>query len=584
MHGTSWSRLVVLLAGTVLAVVPTGCGKANIRPAETAPAGHGPDPARPGGAPSIGPLPDASTNVSGPLPPTGSGGGCADAGSRCAQNRCGDRGVAGREQCDDGNASAGDGCSPDCKLEGGWACPPGAVCRAAQCGDGQKVGSEQCDDGNGNSGDGCSASCLVESPGPTEADGWLCPTPGQACQRTKCGNGMSEGSEQCDDGNHDLGDGCSPYCRREPECPAAGGACRTACGDGLLLPSDMAAGQACDDGNTVSGDGCAADCKLEQGFACAEVKIEQDPLRLPVVYRDFKGFDQPGGHPDFQRFIGAGEPGIAAATLDMQGKPAHVMGTRRLTVNGDPGFTDKDYFALWWRDDPAYNQTFTEQLTFTRAGAGTNYQFGATPFFPLENRGFGTYMGTAYAGGGFRNFHFTSEVRHWFEYRGNERLDFTGDDDVFVFINKRLAVDLGGVHMAVTGRVTLDATTGAGRVCDLLSPCAITERTVDLGLVVGSVYEMVVFQAERRTDQSNYRLSLANFTGSRTSCHSVCGDGIVTPDEACDLGKDRNTGAYGTCKADCTLTPRCGDGILNGPEDCDGGPTCNSTCRLLTVD
>jgi fibro-slime domain-containing protein len=313
------------------------------------------------------------------------------------------------------------------------------------------------------------------------------------------------------------------------------------------------------------------------------MKIEQDPLRLPVIYRDFKGFDEPGGHPDFQRFIGAGEAGIPAPMLDMTGKPAHAMGPRRLTVNGDPGYTDKDYFAIWWRDNPAYNRTFREQLVFMRGAAGT-YQYGSNAFYPLEGRGFGPYMGSPAKGGGHRNFHFTSEVRHWFEYRGGERLDFTGDDDVFVFINKRLTVDLGGTHMAVTGRVTLDATTGAARVCDLASPCVAAERTIELGLAIGSVYEMVVFQAERRTDESNYRLSMANFSGSRTSCASVCGDGIVTPDEACDLGKDKNTGAYGTCNADCTLTPRCGDGILNGPEDCDGGPTCNSTCRLLTVD
>ena len=65
---------------------------------------------------------------------------------------------------------------------------------------------------------------------------------------TICGNGIIEGSEQCDDGNNISGDGCSAACIIE------------FCGDGIL---QAGLGEQCDDGNNINGDGCSAACLLE---------------------------------------------------------------------------------------------------------------------------------------------------------------------------------------------------------------------------------------------------------------------------------------------------------------------------------
>ncbi|MDY0000975.1 MAG: DUF4215 domain-containing protein [Polyangia bacterium] len=97
----------------------------------------------------------------------------------------------------------------------------------ARCGNGVTESGEECDDGNTVSGDGCSATCTTEA--------------------AVCGNGRREGAEECDDGNTAPGDGCSPTCTFEG-----------ACGDGNL---DL--GEECDDGNTVSGDGCSPTCAFE---------------------------------------------------------------------------------------------------------------------------------------------------------------------------------------------------------------------------------------------------------------------------------------------------------------------------------
>jgi cysteine-rich repeat protein len=110
----------------------------------------------------------------------------------------------------------------------GTACPAG-------CGNGVLEGTEECDDGDGVNGDGCDSNCTF----------------------TRCGNGVVTSGEACDDGNFVAGDGCSPFCVGEActgasvtsAAPvaslAAAGDCVESCG------CSVDNGKCCDDG-----DGC----------------------------------------------------------------------------------------------------------------------------------------------------------------------------------------------------------------------------------------------------------------------------------------------------------------------------------------
>jgi fibro-slime domain-containing protein len=188
------------------------------------------------------------------------------------------------------------------------------------------------------------------------------------------------------------------------------------------------------------------------------------------------------------------------------------------------------------------------------------------------------------------NFYFTTEVEYWFQYNANTQatLTFVGDDDVWVFLNGRLAVDLGGLHVPSTGTVTINGANDQVRLVatdDRLPVTATLVRqnqllsTGDFGLADGGVYKISIFHAERQLTGSSFQLTLAGFERQPSNCEANCGDGILSFGEECD--DTINDGDYGECGPNCKLGPFCGDRIVQKDlgESCDEGPRGSASCR-----
>jgi fibro-slime domain-containing protein len=146
-----------------------------------------------------------------------------------------------------------------------------------------------------------------------------------------------------------------------------------------------------------------------------------------------------------------------------------------------------------------------------------------------------------------------------------------------VFIKNTLTADIGGIHSQASESVTI-LDNGDARVVAGTGSNGGT-KDIDLNLVSGNVYEIVVFQAERHETGSNYQLTLQGFSAGTSVCTPQCGDGVVTPGEECDDGaNNKPSPGYGECKTvTCTLGGYCGDATLQMSfEACDNGTNTDS--------
>jgi len=193
-------------------------------------------------------------------------------------------------------------------------------------------------------------------------------------------------------------------------------------------------------------------------------------INLAGTIRDFT----PATNPDFQYKIKA-EQGLLDSTLPASKNPVFVA-PASATVHSAATFNQ------WYNDVPGVNITIPYVLTLIETAPGSGiYGYSNNAFFPIDGQGFGDF-----ANG--HNYHFTYEIHTDFTYQTGQDFTFTGDDDLWVYINGKLAIDLGGVHSALSQTVDLDAMAAA------------------LGIVPGGTYDFDLYFAERHTTFSTFNI------------------------------------------------------------------------------
>ncbi len=245
-----------------------------------------------------------------------------------------------------------------------------------------------------------------------------------------------------------------------------------------------------------------------------------DEITVTGVVRDFLEQDVEGGHPDFENrpahgfarysgnidptigpdrkpvFTGAGHK-VASQYRDSEWRQiCYLLYDSSLgdqegswSQPGTGGITSAETFAQWYTDELGVNLSAPLDITL-RLQENGHYVFDDTldplyiplgGFFPIEHQLLGNPGGNP-----DRNFHFTFELHMEFEHDASTDrfFKFTGDDDVWVFVNDKLVIDLGGVHAAHDQYIDFSR----------------------LELTDGETYIIDFFYAERHRTTSNFRI------------------------------------------------------------------------------
>lgn len=215
--------------------------------------------------------------------------------------------------------------------------------------------------------------------------------------------------------------------------------------------------------------------KMVQGLtavllAASALAASAASITLTGTVRDF--------HPDGANFEGSivGGAGMVAGTLSGASPTLTAYGSTVVSETGAGAFGN-------WYTRPTDSLNYGLTLTETSPGSGI-YTYASSDFFPIDGQLYGNE-------GQAHNYHFTYAINSTFSYvkGAGQVFSFTGDDDVWVYFDNLLGIDLGGVHGALSQTVNLDTLFSGANARD------------------SGDYAFNFFFAERHTTQSNLQIT-----------------------------------------------------------------------------
>lgn len=164
----------------------------------------------------------------------------------------------------------------------------------------------------------------------------------------------------------------------------------------------------------------------------------------------------------------------------------------------------------WFEKVAGKSENYIGNLKLDYQANGAEFSFHQNNFYPLDEVEFS--KGDV-VNNDSHNHLFTMSFAVPFTVlkSGNEEFDIVADDDTFVFVGDKLAIDMGGIHEAASGKFTVNE---AGEVYASVAGEELAYTGINLGNEESSIVR--IFHADRNADESVFKIKFSGMNLSVT--------------------------------------------------------------------